>query len=169
MYLAVSTRPDIAKAVSNVSKFLHCPGILHWQAVKRILRYLKGTIDFKLRLGGRAPLRLEAYTDADWGGDLDSRKSTTGYVIYLGDSVISWKSRLQPTVAKSTTEAEYMALTEVISEVLYLIPILDCMGYKPAEAINIHEDNQGAIAISKNAINHARSKHIEHALTIECL
>jgi hypothetical protein len=161
MYLAVSSRPDIATAVNIVSRYLNNPGQGHWTAVKRILRYLRGTPDLKLTLGGESKLVLNAYADADWGGCLDQRKSTTGYIIRLGKSVISWRSRRQPTVAKSTTEAEYMSLSDCISELLYLRPILDAMGYESAEAIKIMEDNQGCIAVAKNAINNSRIKHID--------
>jgi hypothetical protein len=125
MYLAVSTRPDISKAISNVSKFLQNPGKDHWKAVKRILRYLKGTKELKLILGGNdIPLKLKAYSDADLGGDLDKRRSTTGYVVMLGNSPISWKSRLQSTTAKSTVEAEYMAVSDTSAEILYFIPLM---------------------------------------------
>jgi hypothetical protein len=161
MYLAVSSRPDIATAVNIVSRYLNDPGQEHWTAVKRILRYLRGTPDLKLTLGGTSKLVLNGYADADWGGDLDQRKSTTGYIIRLGDSVISWRSRRQPTVAKSTTEAEYMSLSDCISEMLYLLPILDAMGYESAEAIRVMEDNQGCIAVANNAINNSRAKHID--------
>jgi hypothetical protein len=160
MYLAVSTRPDIATAISIVSRYLENPGPEHWNAVKRIMQYLKGTEDLTLELGGTTNLELTAYADADWAGCLDSRKSNTGYVILLGKSIISWKSKRQQTPAKSTTEAEYMSLAEVTAEILYLLPILEDMGYPMIKPVTIFEDNQGCIAISKNAINNARSKHI---------
>ena len=162
MYLAVSTRPDISKAVSNVSKYLQNPGPAHWMAVKRILRYLKGTRDLKLILGKRgAALKMKAYSDADLAGDLDKRRSTTGYVILLDDSPIMWKSRLQATTAKSTTEAEYMAVSDTSAEVLYFIPLLKEMGIPPTESIRLMEDNQGCISVAKNPINNSRTKHID--------
>ena len=160
MYIAVSTRPDIAKAVSAVSKYLENPGLKHWMAVKRILKYLKGTKDLKLHLGGTAEIRLEAWSDADWAGDLDKRRSTTGYVVFLGIGPISWKSRLQPTVAASTTEAEYMAAFETVSEVMYLRPLLSELGFKQTKATIIHEDNMGCIALSKDPNSSGKSKHI---------
>ena len=110
MYAMVATRPDLAFGVSMVSQFMSKPGPLHWAAVKRILRYLKGTLHFKLCLGGK-DLRLKGYCDADWGGDQDTRRSTTGYVFFVGEGAISWNSKRQPTIALSTTEAEYMATT----------------------------------------------------------
>jgi hypothetical protein len=161
MYLSTSTRPDIAKAVSNVSRYLINPGILHWVAAQRILRYLKRTKDFKLHLGGNHPLKLRAFSDADWAGDLDQRRSTTGYVIKLGNSLISWKSRFQTTTATSTTEAEYYAIGDTLKEILYLLPIMDDLNMPQSFPIIIDEDNQGCIAVSKNMINTSRSKHVD--------
>jgi hypothetical protein len=141
---------------------LQNPGQEHWKAVKRILRYLKGTKDLKLILGNKdIPLKLKAYSDADLGGDLDKRRSTTGYVIMLGNSPIAWKSRLQTTTAKSTTEAEYMSVSDTSAEILYFIPLLHDMGISATEAIKILEDNQGCISIAKNPINNSRTKHID--------
>jgi hypothetical protein len=161
MYLAVSTRPDIAKAVSAVSKYLENPGQKHWNAVKRILRYLKGTRELKLHLGGTSEIELKVWSDADWAGDLDKRRSTTGYLVFLGDGPISWKSRLQPTVAASTTEAEYMAAFEACSEVMYLRPLLSELGFQQSKATKIYEDNRGCIAISKDPATTGRTKHID--------
>jgi len=163
MYIAVSTRPDIAKAVSNVSRFLSNPGPMHWKAVKRILEYLKTTKTHRFILGGftAESLLINAFSDADWAGDLDTRRSTSGYVIFLGTTCISWKSKLQPTVAKSTTEAEYMAISDACDEIRYLIPIANDMGIDTSKAILVNEDNQACIAISKNNINNSRTKHID--------
>jgi hypothetical protein len=160
-FLSTTTRPDIAKAVSNVSRYLMNPGILHWNAAQRILRYLKRTKDYKLILGGNHPLKLRAFSDADWAGDLNKRRSTTGYVIKLGNSLIAWKSRLQTTTASSTTEAEYYAVGDTLKEILYLLPIMDDLNMPQSFPIIIDEDNQGCIAVSKNMINTSRSKHID--------
>ncbi|KAL9293532.1 putative RNA-directed DNA polymerase [Arabidopsis thaliana] len=108
MYAMVCTRPDLAHAVSVVIRFMGQPGKEHWLAVKRILRYLKGASDGGLIYGGEAPSLIAGYSDSDYVGDVDSRRSMTGYVFALGNSVISWKATLQPTVTLSTTEAEYM-------------------------------------------------------------
>jgi hypothetical protein len=161
MYLAVSTRPDIAKAVSSVSKYLENPGQKHWNSVKRILKYLKGTRALKLHLGGTSEIELKVWSDADWAGDLDKRRSTTGYVVFLGGGPISWKSRLQPTVAASTTEAEYMAAFEACSEVMYLRPLLSELGMKQGKATKIYEDNRGCIAVSNDPATTGRTKHID--------
>ena len=117
MYAMVPTRADIAFAVSVVSQFMSKPSSIHWAAVKRILRYLKGTLDVKLCLGGMA-LTLKGYCDADWGGDVNSRRSTTRYVFFLGQGAISWSSKRQPTIALSTIEAEYMAASQSTKEAI---------------------------------------------------
>ncbi|CAO2820788.1 unnamed protein product [Amaranthus hypochondriacus] len=116
MYAMVCTRPDLAHAVSVVSRFMSQPGKEHWQAVKRIFRYLKGTSDVGLIYGGDIQCLVTGYSDSDCAGDIDSRRSMTGYVFTLGGSVVSRKATLQPTVTLLTTEAEYMALTEAAKE-----------------------------------------------------
>lgn len=111
MYAMVCTRPDLAHAVSVVSRFMVQPRKEHWIAVKRIFRYLKGTSDIGLVYGDKDPRLVTGYSDSDYAGDVDSRRSMTGYVFTLGGSVVSWKATLQSTVTLSTTEAEYMPLT----------------------------------------------------------
>jgi hypothetical protein len=160
MYLMVCTRPDIAMAVSEVSKFLANPGRAHWTAVKRILRYLKGTKSLKLILGGVDNLILTGYTDADYARDVDSSISRSGYVTYLGSSILSWKSKMQKTTATSTAESEYYALSSLTKELLYLLPLVQEFGIKQSLPIIIHEDNQGTIAMANKHINNSRSKHI---------
>jgi hypothetical protein len=162
MYLAVSTRPDLAKAISNVSKYLDNPGELHWRAVKRILRYVKHTKHLKLILGGKdIPLVLNCYADADLGGDLDKRRSTSGYIVMLGNSPIIWKSRLQTSTARSTTEAEYLSVSDLTGEILYFLPMLGEMDIPATGPVVVKEDNQGCIAISNNPTLNSRSKHID--------
>lgn len=161
MYLATSTRPDINMPVNLVTRYLNNPGEKHWIAVKRILRYIKGTASYELTLGGKEPIILTAYSDASYAEDQDSRKSTTGFLLKLGNSTISWKTRKQQTVALSTTEAEYYALSDTTKEVLYILPILKDMLVLIPMPIEIFEDNQGTIKIANNRINHDRSKHID--------
>ncbi len=160
MYAMVGTRPDLAFAVSTVSQFMAKAGPPHWMAVKRIMRYLKGTLDLKLSLGGN-DIALRGFCDADWAGDTNDRRSTTGYVFLVGDGVISWKCKKQPTIALSTTEAEYMATSHCTKEAIWLRQLLADVGYVQEGATSIMCDNQGCIALAKNPTHHSRTKHID--------
>jgi transposase InsO family protein len=160
MYAMVATRADLAYAVSVVSQYMAKAGPMHWKAVKRIMRYLKGTLDFKLCLGGKH-VTLRGYCDADWAGDTNDRRSTTGYVFFVGNGAISWNSKRQPTIALSTTEAEYMATSQCTKEALWLRKLLDDVGYVQDKATLIMCDNQGSIALAKNPTHHSRTKHID--------
>ncbi|KAL9298920.1 putative RNA-directed DNA polymerase [Arabidopsis thaliana] len=102
------TRPDIAYAVNRLSQYMHCPTDLHWQAAKRILRYLAGTPSHGIFIRADTPLTLHAYSDADWAGDIDNYNSTNAYILYLGSNPISWSSKKQKGVARSSTEARYI-------------------------------------------------------------
>jgi hypothetical protein len=157
MYLSVCTRPDIAQAVGALARYMASPTAAHWQAAKGVLRYIAGTPGFGITFSG---LDLAAYCDADYAGDLDSRRSTTGYVFTLGGGAISWSSRLQPTVAASTTEAEYMAAAYAIKEGLWLRTLLSEIGVD-TDSITIFADNQSAIKLLKNPVFSMRSKHID--------
>lgn len=156
LYLSVCTRPDITQAVGALARYMACPTVSHWQAAKGVLRYIAGTANFGITLSGH---NLEGYCDADYAGDLDSRRSTTGYVFTLGGGAISWSSRLQSTVAASTTEAEYMAAAYSIKEGLWLRTLLSELGLN--STIAIHADNQSAIKLLKNPVFSMRSKHID--------
>ena len=122
IYVAVVTRPDIAFAVSTVSQSMSDPTTSDFIAAKRILRYLKGTIDLGITYSNfnNENNDLLGYSDSDWGGDKETRKSTTGYVFMYANAAISWSSRKQQTVALSSTEAEYMAGCNAVQELLYL-------------------------------------------------
>ncbi|CAH9062481.1 unnamed protein product [Cuscuta epithymum] len=159
MYAMVCTRPDIAQAVGTVSRFLSNPGKEHWEAVKWILRYLKGTTKLSLCYGGADPV-LEGYTDADMAGDTDSRKSTSGYIYTFAGGTVSWQSRLQKCVALSTTEAEYIAAAEAGKEMLWLKRFLQELGIHQKE-YKVHCDSQSALDLSKNSMYHSRTKHID--------
>lgn len=162
IYLANATRPDIAFAASILSRFSTNPGELHWMLAKRVLRYLKGTSHYGIKYTKNQDL-LTAYTDSDWAGDVDDRKSCTGNVIILANGPISWKSKKQASVALSTMEAEYSALAEMSREIVYIKRLLIYMGFEKfvKGAINVYCDNQSAIELSKNAVFHKRSKHID--------
>jgi hypothetical protein len=164
MHLMVCTRPDIAFIVSTLSKYNNEPREIHWQAVKRVLRYIKGTKNCKLTLGGEDnKLVLRGYCDADWASsDKQGRRSVTGYVFLLGNGAISWSSRRQPTVAISTAEAEYMSLSAGTQEGLWLKSLLNTLNVMdPLEPIQLFNDNQAAIAMSKNTGSHGKNKHID--------
>ncbi|XP_026441917.1 uncharacterized protein LOC113341143, partial [Papaver somniferum] len=126
-YLSM-TRPDITYAVNQVSRFMHSPTEDHFMAVKRILRYLKGTLGKGLFLPSTAAPTLLAYSDADWGGTPDDSTSTSGSCVFLGTNLISWSSKKQPTVSKSSTEAEYRAMSIATSEVAWIQYLLTDLG-----------------------------------------
>jgi len=154
------TRPDICQAVGAVSQYVSSPGLKHWEAVKRIMRYLKKTADAALIIGGD-DLQLSAYSDSDWAGDPDTRRSTSGYVFCLGTSTVSWNSRKQPTVALSSTEAEYLALTAAGKQAVWLQLLLSELEVPQKYPTLLYCDNQGAIALVRNPVHHSRTKHIE--------
>lgn len=159
IYAATATRPDIANAVGNVSKFMENPNRTHWNAVKRIFRYLNGTKDYGLHYT-KGCRKLAGYSDSDFAGDLDTRRSTTGYVFQMGQNTITWNSKRQQTVALSTTEAEYMALCHASKEAIWIQKLLMDLGIENTEII-LYEDNQGCLALANNPVNHTRTKHID--------
>lgn len=160
IYLTV-TRPDIAHAVHLVSQFMSTPRSTHYAAVLRILRYVKGTLFHGLHFSSKSSLELRAYSDADWAGDPTDRRSTTGFCFFLGDSLISWRSKKQTLVARSSTEAEYRALADTTQELLWLRWLLQDMGVSHSGATVLHCDNRSAILIAHNDVFHDRTKHIE--------
>jgi hypothetical protein len=160
IYLTV-TRPDLAYAVHLVSQFMSAPRSTHYAAVLRILRYIKGTLFHGLHFSAQSSLELRAYADADWAGDPTDRRSTTGYCFLLGSSLISWRSKKQSVVARSSTEAEYRALADATSELLWLRWLLADMGAPQTTSTPIHCDNRSAIHIAHNDVFHERTKHIE--------
>ena len=160
-YLATRTRPDISASVGILSKFMADPGPAHWSGVKRILRYLQGTRNYGLVFVGGDKDVLLGYSDSDWAGDIVTRRSTSGYVFQLGQSTISWCSKRQQTVAKSSTEAEYVALSIASQEVIWLRRLLSDLKVDMSAATEMMEDNRGAIDLSKNPKNHGRTKHID--------
>lgn len=162
LYLAQCTRPDIAYAVNNVSRFNQNPGKAHWTAVKRIFRYLKGTIDKKLVYTHKRDSNVYGYSDADFASDVDERRSCTGFVFVLQGAAISWNSKRQPTVAISTTEAEYMALSCGTQEAIYLKQFENEFGIGNVDQpITLFCDNMSAIHLASNDVYHSRTKHID--------
>ena len=145
-----------------VSRFIHNPGKGYWQAVKWILRYIQNTVDVGLvfeqdKSFGQS---VVGYCDSDYAGDLDKRRSTTGYLFTFAKAPVSWKSTLQSTVALSTTEAEYMAITEAVKEAIWLQGLLEDLGVGQKH-IDVFCDSQSAIHLAKNQVLHARTKHID--------
>ena len=152
MYAMVCTRPDLAHAVSVVSRFMSNPGKTHWNAVKWILCYLKGASDVCLVYDAKKQDDgLTGYVDADYGGDLVKRRSLTCFIFTLFGHVISWKATLQPTVALSTTEAEYMSMTEGIKECIWLYGLVQSLGLKVEKPV-IFCDSQSALSLAKNPV-----------------
>lgn len=160
VYLTV-TRPDIAYAVHTVSQFMAAPRSDHYAAVLRILRYLKGTMYHGLFFSSSSSLVLQGFSDADWGGDITDRRSTTGYCFFLGDSLISWRSKKQSLTSRSSTESEYRALADTTQELLWLRWLLSDMGAPQISATPLWCDNRSAIQIAHNDVFHERTKHIE--------
>ena len=160
MYLAIATRPDINHAVSILAQFNDCHEDAHWVAAKRILRYLKGTVDYSLNYQ-KSDDSIEGHVDADWGRCKIDRRSVTGYVFTLCRGAITWKSQKQRTVALSSTEAEYMALAECAKGAVYLNEFIKELGFHDLTGITIHNDNLGAQLLAKNPIVHPRIKHID--------
>ena len=166
MYLSVMTRPDITYAVSTLSRYLSKPSTTHLEAARRVIRYLKGTRDYRLVLGGPQFL-LHGFTDADWGSQLH-RHSISGFCFFAGGGAISWSSKKQPIVTLSSTESEYVGLTAASKEVIYLrnlareiLPIVGLNSYvKPFAPTIIYCDNQGALHLADNPVFHNQSKHI---------
>ncbi|KAJ9566234.1 hypothetical protein OSB04_002200 [Centaurea solstitialis] len=158
-YLAF-TRPDISFAVNRLSQFMHAPSQKHWQALKRVLRYLKGTIHFGLFLKRNSPLHLTAFSDSDWGGISDGGRSTTAYLLYLGSNIISWRSNRQKSVSRSSTEAEYKALANAAAEVLWVKHLLQELGVPISTTPTLYCDNTGATYLCANPIYHSRMKHV---------
>ena len=163
MFAALVTRPDIAFAVTSLCQFMSAPTIDHWQAVKRVLRYLQGTRHHELVYGwaGGDDRELYGYSDSDWGNDPNDRRSFTAWVFLLHDGAVSWQSCKQPTVALSSVEAEYMAATQATREAVWWRTFMSELGQPPSAATTVHSDSQGAIALAKNPEHHKRTKHID--------
>ena len=162
MFLAVVSRPDIAYAVNNVSKFLEKHDATHWNAVKRIVKYVAGSIDFGIVYEGASEnFDLTGYTDSDYAGDVDTRRSTSGFVFFLCDRAVTWCCQRQKTVTLSTMEAEYVAAALAAREAVWLRQILKDLAREQNDATCLFIDNQSAIRMLKNLEFHKRTKHID--------
>ena len=161
-YITCGTRPDLASALASVNQFSSNPGADHWKALKHIFRYIKGTINYGLTYYGseQKGIKLTGYVDADWGRNFN-RKSQSGYLFFIQNSLVSWASKRQTVVALSTTEAEYVAAACGAQEAIWLRLLLKSIGFTQEEPTTLYEDNNGCIAISKDARYHSKTKHID--------
>jgi len=155
------TRPDISFSVNKVCQYLHAPTTTHWSAVKRIPRYVSGTRNFGLKIKRSQSMIISAFSDADWAGCLDDRRSTGGFAVFLGSNLVSWTARKQATVSRSSTEAEYKALANATAEMMWVQKLLTELKVAHPSAARLWCDNLGAKYLSANPVFHARTKHIE--------
>jgi hypothetical protein len=163
MYLAIVTRPDISYAVGVLCRFMANPGPEHWKVAKHLLRYVAGTIDFCLlyKLDPNVPHLFRTYSDADLAGNVDTGRSTTGYVVKMGTGTVSWSSKLQSIVALLTTEAEFVAAVSAGQESIWMSQFLAELGYDTSGAAPLLMDNQSAIQVACNPEHHGRMKHLD--------
>ncbi|KAK9069547.1 hypothetical protein SSX86_011451 [Deinandra increscens subsp. villosa] len=159
-YLTI-TRLDITYAVQQVCLFMHDPREPHFQFLKRILRYIRGTISFGLHLAPSRSTHLTAYSDSDWAGCPDSRRSTSGYCVYLGDNLISWSSKRQPTISRSSAEAEYRGVANAVAKTSWIRNLLLELHVRVRRATLVYCDNVSAVYLSENPVQHQRTKHVE--------
>ena len=159
-YAANCTRPDITFATNAVAQFSQSYGAAQWTAVKRIFRYLCGTVNRGIVFTKSKGLQIVTYCDSDWGNDPDTRRSKTGYVVTVAGGAAAWQTKSQKSVALSSCEAEFYALCEASKEVMWISSFLTELGVKFDTPV-IYCDNQGAAALARNPVGHQRSKHID--------
>lgn len=155
------TRTDITFAVNYISQFMHSPTTVHMPLAKRVLRYLKGTLGSDTVIQSCDTSSITSFSDSDWAGYPDTRRSTSGYCVFLGTTLVSWSSKKQPTVSRSSAEAEYKALSVLAAEVVWLSSLLEELHITPTTPFVMHCDNLGAQFLASNPAFHARTKHIE--------
>jgi hypothetical protein len=163
MYAAITLRPDIAFQAGQIAQHCENPGLKHWNAVKRVLRYLAGTKNHGLCFGGSESNLNEivGYSDADYGGDIETRRSTSGSIFKLNGGPVTWSSKKQPIVVLSTMESEYIAASDTGREAKWLRLLLSELGLPQKSPTKIWCDNESAIALARNPEYHKRSKHID--------
>jgi hypothetical protein len=167
MHIMISTRPDVSFAVITLSQYASNPALKHWEALCKVARYLNKTKHLAIAYHKSTDAvpsvpELVGYTDADWAGfDHDSRRSYTGYIFKLAGGPICWKTKKQSAIAMSSTEAEYYSMGAAATQAVSSRSDMDEMHFPQPNATQIHQDNQSAIALSRNPVFHARTKHIE--------
>ncbi|GJW57947.1 uncharacterized mitochondrial protein-like protein [Tanacetum coccineum] len=159
-YLTI-TRPDLSYAVNQASQFLHAPTDAHFQSVKRILRYVKGTITYGLIFRRPHSNSILGYSDADWARCIETRRSTYGYSIFLGGNLVSWSAKKQPTVSRSSCESEYRAMANTAAEIIWITHLLRELHALPPDRPTLLCDNKSALFMSQNPVSHKRAKHID--------
>ncbi|GJZ04736.1 ribonuclease H-like domain-containing protein [Tanacetum coccineum] len=155
------TRPDLSYAVQQICLYMHDPREPHLAALKRILRYVQGTLDLGLHLYASSTTSLVGYTDADWAGCPSTRRSTSGYCVFLGDNLLSWSAKRQHTLSRSSAEAEYRGVANVVAETAWLRNLLRELHSPLSTATLVYYDNVSAVYMSANRVQHQRMKHIE--------
>ncbi|XP_066380562.1 uncharacterized mitochondrial protein AtMg00810-like [Miscanthus floridulus] len=161
-------RPDLAYAVQQVCLYMHDPREPHLAAMKRILRYIQGTLDLGFHLLHTSTADLTVYTDADWAGCPDTRRSTSGYGVFWGDNLISWSSKHQATVSRSSAEAKYRAVANGVAEACWLRQLLHELHCPLRRVTVVYCDNVSAVYLSTNPVQHQRTKHVEIDLHFVC-
>src|SRR5258708_26086007 len=161
MYTMLGTCPDIAFSITKLSQYSANPGDDHWTAINRLLRYLSSTRDLKLTYDRNSKCDDESrYSDSDWAGDPRDHRSISGYVFTMAGAAVSWSSKKQPSVALSSTEGEYMAMTHASKEAIWIQQFLHDIHFPLSNPTTLLVDNQGAIALASNPTFHVRTKHI---------
>lgn len=155
------TRPDIAYSVSVVSQFMHNPKDIHLQAVYHILQYLKGNPGSGILFKNGTSIEVEAYTDADYAGSISDRRSTSRYCTFLGGNLVTWRSKKQPVVARSSAEAEFRSMVHGVCELLWRKIILEDLKIRWEAPMKLYCDNKSAINTAHNPVQHERTKHVE--------
>lgn len=154
------TRPDLLFCTNKLSQYMSTPSDTHWRAVKRVLRYLAGTMDHGLCLTA-GQLELVGYSDADWASSIEDRRSTSGYVVYLGSNPVAWCSKKQSVVSRSSAEAEYRSLANCVSELLSIQQLLNEVGMLMSKIPTIWCDNFSTVSVAENPTHHTKMKHVE--------
>lgn len=156
------TRPDLSYIIHILYQFMQKPLEEHWSAALRVVRYLKGTADQGIMLQSNCNMQITAYCDADWSSCPATRRSLSAYVVFLGDSLVSWKTKKQRTVSRSSAEAEYRAMADTTCELKWLKRLLGMLGFSHNIPIRMHCDSKFAIHITTNLVFHERTKHVEN-------